>query len=256
MFVLHKLWYAEIMATVLSWADPEVRAVREDAFLEAGGGELRLPMIVSAGYAIDYTDKSAASYEPIGGGDIDGTIFGGGDGCGPGFAGDGAYEDDVNPGGFGGESGTPERDGNGCPFLSELSDHGEGLTWHVDIDYLRKYRNGLFEKGELRDGEFAIVVSSCGAYPFFRIGRCHHVFGDEWELQKCRVIKRIGKLATLDALAEHGPTQDTQLLKVSPVEYLHKLHVMRVIPVSREAYQKFIDTPDLSKKRRRVLKDL
>jgi len=91
----------------------------------------------------------------------------------------------------------------------------------------------------MRNGEAVIVVSPCGAYPYVRIGVCYHVSGDEWELRDCRVIRRFGNGVSLSSLASEGPGKDTQLLPPSPVEYVHRLHATRVIPVSPRAHEKF-----------------
>lgn len=83
----------------------------------------------------------------------------------------------------------------------------------------------------------AIVTTPGGSYPYVRVGWLQHREGDWWELRGCRVIKRFGQgNATLAGLAQSGPVRGTELLAASPVEHVHALHCIRVIPADAKAW--------------------
>lgn len=91
----------------------------------------------------------------------------------------------------------------------------------------------------------AIVTTPGGSYPYVRVGWLQHREGDWWVLQGCRVIKRFGQNnATLAGLAQTGPVRGTELLAASPVEHVHALHCIRVIPAVESAWAKDCPRPE------------
>lgn len=95
----------------------------------------------------------------------------------------------------------------------------------------------------MRNG-LAIVTTPGGSYPYVRVGWLQHREGDWWELRGCRVIKRFGQgNATLAGLAQTGPVRGTELLAASPVEHVHALHCIRVIPANPKAWAEHCPEP-------------
>ncbi len=210
------------------YSDPAWRAVEQDRLAERGQRMLMLPVLVvcpqyyggygDGGYGGDGDGGGDGGYGGYGDGD------GGGDGGGYGDGGDygdgGGYGDDGGDGGDG-DGGYGDGDGGG------YGGYGYG---------------GLTQEDDMRNG-LAIVTTPGGSYPYVRVGWLQHRDGDWWELRGCRVIKRFGQgNATLAGLAQTGPVRGTELLTASPVEHVHALHCIRVIPADPTAWAK--DCPE------------
>jgi len=187
------------------YSDPAWRAVETDRLMERGQALMLLPVLVMA-----------PQYGGYGGGDggVDGGALTTGDG-GDGGGGDGG------DGGYGGGDG-----GGGGGYGGYGGDGRLALTQETNM------HTGL-----------AIVTTPGGSYPYVRIGWLSHREGDVWELRNCRVIKRFGGSQAVAGLAAKGPQRGTELLDASPVELVHALHMIRVIPADANAWAKECPKP-------------
>ena len=104
------------------------------------------------------------------------------------------------------------------------------------------YSSALTQETNMHTG-LAIVTTPGGSYPYVRIGWLSHREGDVWELRNCRVIKRFGSSQSVAGLASKGPAKTTELLDASPVELVHALHMIRVIPADPNAWAKECPKP-------------
>jgi hypothetical protein len=207
------------------YSDPAWRAVEQDRLAERGQRMLMLPVLVACPqYYGGYGD--GGGYGGYGYGD--GGYGYGGYGDGGGYGGYGYGYGGYGYGGYG--DGGDGGDGGG-----DYGGYGGG-------DYGGYGGGSLTQEDEMRNG-LAIVTTPGGSYPYVRVGWLQHRDGDWWELRGCRVIKRFGQgNATLAGLAQTGPVRGTELLTASPVEHVHALHCIRVIPADPTAWAK--DCPE------------
>ncbi len=213
------------------YSDAEWRAVEQDRLAERGQRMLMLPVLVTApqyGYDDDggYGGGGYGGYGGGDGGGGGGGDGGGGDGGdGGGGDGDGGYGGDGDGGdggdGDGGDGGGGDGGGGGYGGGGDGGGDGGG---------------GLTQEDEMQNG-LAIVTTPGGSYPYVRVGWLRHREGDWWDFLGARVIKRFGQgNATLAGLAQSGPVRGTELLAASPVEHVHALHAIRVIPAVEKAW--------------------
>jgi len=220
--------------TPLAWADPDARAVAEDALLERGGRYPPLPPYTKSGDGGDGCgDGGGDGGDGYGDGDGDGGGYGAGDG--DGGDGDGGY-------GYG------DSDGDGGGYGA-----GDG-----------KEHNHLIRKGipVMREG-LNIIVSPGGYSPYVRIAWCRRVEGDEWIMIGARIIRRFGRNQQLVNLAAKGPvvgkatSENTDLLdaatEASPI---HRLHAIRCEPANEKAWAKVCPKPKAADVRAAVEKAL
>lgn len=194
------------------YSDPAWRAVEADRLMESGLTLLLLPVLV---VAPQYGDGGYGD-----GGDGDG---GGGGGYGYGDGGDPGGDGGGGGEGGGGEDGDGDGDGGGG--------YGYGYGY-----------GHLTQETHMHNG-LAIVTTPGGSYPYVRVGWLSHREGDVWELRNCRVIKRFGGSQSVAGLAANGPAKTTELLDSSPIELVHALHMIRVIPADEKAWAKECPKP-------------
>lgn len=98
-------------------------------------------------------------------------------------------------------------------------------------------------EGPVVDDGFYILAIPAGHYPFVLAG-----WVDRRDLflrvRNSRVLRRYGSRAQLSVLADNGPQPDTQLLDLSPVEWVPVSSVARAIPADPAAWADHCPDPD------------
>jgi len=148
----------------------------------------------------------------------DGSDGGGGDNDGDGGVGYG--------GGYGSGGGDGDADGGGS---------GGGGS----LNAILRCR----AEGFVVDDGFYILAIPAGHYPFVLAGWVDRrdLF---FRLRNSRVLRRYGSRAQLSVLAALGPQPDTQLLDLSPVEWVPVSSVGRAIPADPAAWAAHCPDPD------------